>query len=147
LILCRLETPGAFLAALLFAVHPVNVESVAWVAQRKNALAMFFLLIAVWCYLKFDFARAGRKGFAIGTFDPDRITEGLVSERPVSRPPGFAGTFYICCIVAFILSLLSKASVAVLPALLLVIIWWRRGRLAQRDFWPLAPLFAIAAAF
>ncbi len=55
-VLRKLRFPAPYLAAFLFAVHPVNVESVAWIAQRKNLMAMLFFLATIWCFLETEIA-------------------------------------------------------------------------------------------
>ena len=109
-ILRKLEVPGAWLAAGIFALHPVQVESVAWISELKNTLSGVFYLGAALAYLNFDQSRS-RKYFAAAL--------GL-----------------------FLLGLLSKTVIATLPAALLLIFWWQRGRLFwKRDVQPLAPFF------
>ncbi len=140
LVLRRLCVPGAFLAALLFAVHPVNVESVAWIAQRKNVLAMFFFLISTLWYLRSDSLGSGTEK-----------TSRPQSRRKVSLSQGATATNfrsdrwrYAFSLFAFVLAMLSKGSVAVLPLLLLVIAWWQRGQISRRDWQRVAPFLLVA---
>jgi tetratricopeptide (TPR) repeat protein len=114
-LLRRIGVPGAVLAAVLFALHPVEVESVAWMTELKNTLSGCFGLGAALLYLKFDASRAWR-------------TYGLAT-------------------ALFLLALFSKTVTATLPAALLVVLWWKRGRLRWReDLGPLVPWLAIGAA-
>ena len=119
LVLRRLRVPGAGLAGLVFAVHPVCVESVAWISEQKNTLSLVFYLLAALAYLGFDGAR-GRPG---------------------------AGRLYFLASALFAMALLTKTVTATLPAALLVVLWWQRGRVDwRRDVRPLVPWFALAAA-
>ena len=114
LILRRLQIPGAWLAAAIFALHPVHVETVAWITEQKNTLSAVFYLSAMLAYLHFD--------------------------RDRQR------SYYLLALALFVLGLLSKTVTATLPAALLVIFWWSRGRLGwRRDVLPLVPFFALGA--
>lgn len=121
-IFVRLGIPGAKLAALLFAIHPVNVESVAWIAQRKNLAAMLFLLGAVWCFLRTD----------------------LLAASPGKRLwPARRGHWYWLSLALFVLAVLGKGSAVILPPALALLIWWRRP-VAIWDAVRLAPFFVTA---
>ena len=140
IILRRLSIPGAFLAALLFAVHPVNVESVAWIAQLKNTMSMLFFLIAILWYL--PFIQLAPASLSTDNFShPSSLIPN--NSRFIIYRSSFAR--YCLSLLAFTLAMLSKGSVAVLPLLLLGIIWWRRP-VTRRDLLQLAPFFLVAAA-
>jgi protein O-mannosyl-transferase len=161
-ILKRLRVPGAYWAALLFAVHPVNVESVAWIAQRKNTLSMIFFVASIYFFVRTRWS---------GVPNPSAAAQDSPRLRPVGGEAGLPATklrkrarsssrrdepapkgqspsahdalWYGLSLFAFILAMLSKGSVAILPLILLGIIAWRR-RLELADFFRSAPFFAVA---
>jgi protein O-mannosyl-transferase len=117
LILYQLSINGAWIGAFIFALHPVCVESVAWITEQKNTLSAVFYLLAALLYLKND----------------ERTQDGASRFAPA----------YFVSLACFIAAILSKSVTATLPAALLVILWWKRGRLSwNRDILPLIPWFA-----
>jgi protein O-mannosyl-transferase len=113
-ILRRLAVPGAWLAAFVFALHPVYVESVAWISEQKNTLSLVFYLLAAWYFFGFHGGRQPRQ--------------------------------YVVATLLFVIGLLTKSVTATLPAALVVILWWRHGRIdLRRDVVPLLPWFGLGA--
>jgi len=121
-VLRRLAVPGAWLAAALFAIHPVQVESVAWITERKNVLSGAFYLAAALAYLRYADVPAAPSG--------------------AHKPAGW----YVLSLLLFACALLSKTAGCTLPAALLLVVWWKRDRVAWRDAVPLLPFFALSLA-
>ncbi len=133
-LLRRLGLPGGWFAAALFALHPVGVESVAWVTERKNTLSLLLTLLAAHAYLASASARDARAGPR--------------GRRPAPPGPWYRTprALYGAALAFFTLALLAKTTAAVLPAVLLVIAWWRTGRVRWADARPLVPFFVVGAA-
>jgi Flp pilus assembly protein TadD len=119
MVLQRLEVPGAWLAAAVFAVHPVQVESVAWISEIKNLLSTTFYLGTLLAFFRF---------------------RPLSGEAQAGSSPW---RFYSLAIALFLCALLSKTVACSLPAVLVLLIWWKRGWVARRDVMVLSPMFLL----
>jgi tetratricopeptide (TPR) repeat protein len=123
-LLRRLRVPGAWAAAALFVLHPMQVESVAWVTERKNVLSGMFYLLAALAYLG-------------------------VRDRESDAPGEPSGPRYAVTVLLYLCALLSKSVTATLPAAIAVVLWFLHGRLARRDVLRLGAMlpFGVAAGF
>ncbi|HZV34026.1 MAG TPA: tetratricopeptide repeat protein [Verrucomicrobiae bacterium] len=114
----------SFFVALLFGLHPLRVESVAWVAERKDVLSVFFFMLTLWAYS--DYAQ----------------------ETNANSPR--AKIHYALALVWFVLGLLSKSMLVTLPFVLLLLDFWPLERLRQNNFKKLLtekiPFFVLSAA-
>jgi len=126
-VLRRLGLRGAWLAAAIFAVHPVHVESVAWITERKNVLYGLFYLLAVRSFLRFE----------------DAVAERGTPPTGVGRPAAGRSGSYVVGLACFAAAMLSKTVACTLPVALLLV-HWARGRPITRAFvLRLAPFFAV----
>ncbi len=128
IVLRRLKIPGAWLAALVFAVHPVNVATVAWISEQKNMLSMLFFAVTILLYLQFDEEERSERRWP----------------RSERRWPRSERGKYGLALGAFLLALLSKAAVVMLPVVLLGCVWWIRGKVRWKDFLCTAPFFVLS---
>ncbi len=129
IIMAALGVPLPWLVALIFAVHPVQVESVAWITERKNVLSTFFYLLSFWAYIKF-----------LHLDSPH--TAGPSDSLPAGERNAHHWMLYGLCFVLFLLALTSKTVTCSLPAAILVLIWWKRHRITLKQVLLLLPFFA-----
>lgn len=113
-LLRRLKVPGAWLAAALFALHPVQVESVAWVTERKNVLSLFFFLLALLAWVRF-----------------------------VNEQPRKSWTPYALALLFYALALFSKTTACTLPAVLLLVLWLKEKPIDWRRLAQIVPFLVI----
>src|SRR6266705_4152468 len=113
-VLARLRVPGAWLAAAIFALHPVQVESVAWITERKNVLMGFFFLLTLVAWIAF------------------------VDKR--TRRPWL---FYCLALVCYVLALSAKATACTLPAALFLILWLQKKPITMRRVIQILPFVVL----
>src|SRR5207245_3808334 len=113
-VLARLNVPGAWLAGAIFALHPVQVESVAWITERKNVLMVFFFLLTLLAWVAF------------------------VDER--TKQPW---RFYALALVLYVLALSAKTTACTLPAALLLILWLLKKPINWRRIFQIVPFFLL----
>ncbi len=116
-VLTRLNVPGAWLAGAIFALHPVQVESVAWITERKNVLMGFFFLLTLLAWIAF------------------------VDER-TKRP----WRFYGLALILYLLALSAKTTACTLPAALFLILWLRKKPISWKRIFQIVPFFVLSIA-
>ena len=143
-------------AGLLFGLHPVHVESVAWVAERKDLLCALFFLLSILAYVKY----VRNHGSGVRSREPEgrrqkAAVSGQRSEGGGNSSAGLQDAFinrrYLFALGFFVLALLSKPMAVSLPVVLLLLDWFPFNRIRSgRTFWTACaekiPFFVLALA-
>ncbi len=116
-LLRRLAVPAAWFAAVIFAVHPVQVESVAWITELKNVQSTMFYLLAVLAWVRF-----------------------------VAHGHGARWGFYVLALLLHMLALFSKTTACTLPAALVLVLWMRYQKITLTRILQLLPFVVIGIA-
>jgi len=112
------QVPGAWLGAALWALHPVQVESVAWISETKNVQAGLFFLLSILCFTRW------------------------LKARHLDAPN--AGGSYALTLLFAAMAMASKSSAVVLPLVLCLCAWWMEGRWHWRNLVRTAPVFLMS---
>ena len=114
-VLTRLEIPGAWLAAIIFALHPVQVESVAWISEVKNLLMGFFFLLTILTWIEYVDARDQR-----------------------------GRQFYAAALLLYCFALAAKSTACTLPVALLLVVWLKRKPIDRGAIFSVTPFIFLA---
>ena len=117
LVLARLKVPGAWLAGAIFALHPVQVESVAWITERKNVLMGFFFLLTLLAWVAF-------------------------LDEKTKRP----WLYYGLALILYLLALSAKTTACTLPVALFLILWLQKKRISWERIFEINPFFVLGIA-
>jgi protein O-mannosyl-transferase len=117
LVLARLKIPGAWLAGAIFALHPVQVESIAWITERKNVLMGFFFLLTLLAWIAFVDGRTKRRWL-----------------------------FYGLALILYLLALSAKTTACTLPAALFLILWLQKKPISWKEIFQIIPLLVLGIA-
>src|SRR5574338_189547 len=113
-VLKRLKIPGSWLAAAIFALHPVQVESVAWITERKNVLMGFFFLLTLLAWIVFVDGRTRRPWIV-----------------------------YCLALICYVLALSAKSTACTLPAALLLILWLQKKPITMPRLVQIVPFVVL----
>ena len=119
-LLAVMRIPGAWLAGLLFAVHPLCVESVAWISELKNTLTQPLFLLAAIHWVRADEQAETDQAFTAGA------------------------TQWALALFCFLMAMFAKTSVVMFPVVILLHAWWKRGAVSFRDILRAAPFFLVS---
>lgn len=140
-LLRRLAVPGAWAVAAVFAVHPMHVESVAWVMGRKDLLSGLFYMAAALCWTR------SIGGVGTGRTDPPAPKEspstpwrGWLADSIRVPHPGP----YLAALGLFVAAMLSKSVAVTLPVAFAIMLWWKQGQITRTDVLRIAPFFLVA---
>lgn len=111
----KLGLRWGWLGGLVFVIHPLTVESVAWMSEVKNTLSLFFFLLSLAAFIDYDSSK---------------------------NECGYLGSLFL-----YIIAMLCKTSTVMLPTVLLLYAWWKRGHITRLDLKSTAPFFAMALIF
>ncbi len=144
---------AAALAGLLFGVHPMTVEPVAWLSERKTLLATFFTLASIILYVRWTRAGSHFNSFPLWGKARERGAGAPASTLPQPLPEREGGSrpragrgwgWFVGALLLFILALLAKPTSTPLPVLLLLLDFWPLRRLSRRGVLEKVPFLIVA---